>query len=466
MKFAYPSLVSIGLFFAQQNAQPPTIKNTAAAVISIAWIFVGYFALPVIIKSTLGFLGTLGGFVNDRSRGVGDRLKNFRKGKVDGNMHDLKTGNRLKNREFTNPITGNRVSPGRRFNTITRGVSTGPSGHFGVGQRGQQANHQAIETAANDVMKGPQFAAISQYDDALKAGTYNTENEARAAGVSEDGIQAWRAAGFKFGDRNAQYAAARQRVSTGTGYQDTEDANGNLIMSAQEDMEKTMARVSHGNLATIGALGGFANSETKKTGRPDLAPGAAKLINRIQQQAGVLPVGAKAVSAGEAQEEAWNSVSLYQHANSKPQNIKAAIRHYSTEMQSGDREKMKKAAVFFEELRAVQPNASGSVSNEINKVIKTYDDKSGSDGKGITDLAKAREFLMNPAAGTTTNVTTRREIIDHQKVQDPTTGDITIRPRTITVDSVQASTERDRVQQEVNAAARTYQRPDPNNMDH
>ncbi len=450
-------------------------KSVAGAVISFGWILGAYFGLPVVVKSSLGALGSLAGVVSDKASNGFGFIKNFRKGKRDKNFSDLKTGNRFKNREFTNPVTGKQVSPGKRLNTMTRGLATGPSGHFGIGQRGEQAHHQAIETAGNEVAKGHQFAAISQYDDALRAGTHNNEVGARtelrrvkrasyeedvasgaisaadadvaAARDAESGIQAFKAAGFKFGDRAVQFAAARQRVSTGTGIVD------------QEDMESTLARVSHGNQAQIGALAGFANSETKAKGRPDLAPGAGKLINRVQQRAGVLPTGVAAVSAATAQEEAWHSVSLYQHANSKPQNIKAAIKHYTTEMQSGNRESMKKAAVFFEELRAVQPNASGSVGNEINAVLKQYDA-----GAGASNLGSAREFLVNPAAGPNVTTTTVVPSIEHVTTVDPVTGNRTVTPRTITNSTTRTTTERDRVLKEINDAARTYQRPDPNNL--
>jgi hypothetical protein len=55
-----------------------TIKGTAAAVISLAWIIIAYAALPLVAKTFFGFLGTIAGAVNDRSRGGFDRLKKFR----------------------------------------------------------------------------------------------------------------------------------------------------------------------------------------------------------------------------------------------------------------------------------------------------------------------------------------------------------------------------------------------------
>ena len=70
-------------------------------------------------------------------------------------------------------------------------------------------------------------------------------------------------------------AAAMQRVSTGTGYKDL------------AEMSQTLAEASDGNVATAGAVAGWANFQTKKVGRNDLAPGAGKLGNLVKGEMGV-----------------------------------------------------------------------------------------------------------------------------------------------------------------------------------
>ncbi len=67
-------------------------KSVAAAILSIAWLFAGYFLLPLIVRSTLGFLGTIAGAVNDKSRGGFDRLKNFRKSRASQRYKNAKEG--------------------------------------------------------------------------------------------------------------------------------------------------------------------------------------------------------------------------------------------------------------------------------------------------------------------------------------------------------------------------------------
>lgn len=420
------------------------VETLIATIVGILFFFAGYVMLPIAFRLAGGLVATIGGLANDRSRGGFDRLKKGRANTVAMNANRLKTGTRFNGgREFTNPLTGNRMSFGRRMNTISRGLATGTSGHFGMGARGAAAQHQAMETAANAVAKGDAFQAVSQYDDALRAGTYDTEAQARADGVSEAGINAWKAAGFKFGDRTAQYAAARQRVSTGTGFVDR--TVGDRHISAQEDLESTLARVSHGNQDQIGALAGFANSETKKVGRPDLAPGAGNLINRVQQRAGVLPPDVAPVSSQTAHDEAWGSVSLYQHANSKPQNIRSHIQHYENEMRSGDRQRMERAGVFFEELKAIQPNASGGVRDAITETLSRYE-AAPTPGN---DLAQARNYLYNPNGATRDNIQ-NREIT----VVDNATGLTETRQVNIGQET----------RQRINSQSRTYQRPDPNNL--
>jgi hypothetical protein len=67
-------------------------NNTGASVVSIGCIFAGYFILPLVAKATFGFLGTIAGAVNDRSRGGFDRLKKFRQGQASTRFNDARAG--------------------------------------------------------------------------------------------------------------------------------------------------------------------------------------------------------------------------------------------------------------------------------------------------------------------------------------------------------------------------------------
>ncbi len=92
-------------------APTSSFKNTAAAIISIAWLFAGYFALPLVVRGSLGFLGTIAGAVNDRSRGGFDRLKKYRQGKSAKNTQNLMAGTRFNPQsKFTRALGGGLIN--------------------------------------------------------------------------------------------------------------------------------------------------------------------------------------------------------------------------------------------------------------------------------------------------------------------------------------------------------------------
>lgn len=212
-----------------------------------------------------------------------------------GSVAEMKAGNRFSNR---NPFT-------RGFNNVTGAVGTGWKGRYGLGARGQEAKDQARRTASAELKKTAAFQAIANNDDATMAATYNSESEARSAltqrFMEKDGLSKADAsaransavkavqASVGFG-RSQAIAAAEQLVSTGTGYTDL------------KDMATTLARASGGHSGTATSLAGFANAETKKVGRNDLAPGFGGLNDLVQHsvKTGGAADDAKYVQAGVA----------------------------------------------------------------------------------------------------------------------------------------------------------------------
>lgn len=61
-------------------------EGTISSYVAFISYFAPYFLLPLAFKFAGGALGTIGGFVNDRSRGGFDRLRNFRKGQTEQRM--------------------------------------------------------------------------------------------------------------------------------------------------------------------------------------------------------------------------------------------------------------------------------------------------------------------------------------------------------------------------------------------
>jgi hypothetical protein len=398
------------------------VMGAVYGFIAITAYFLPYFLLPVAFRIATGIIGNVSGFVNDRSKGAFDRLKKGRQNKVAENTHKMKSGGRFSDR---NAVT-------RGFNRTTFGAAAGAKGGFGFGERGKQGYDIARRNAAaNDVMKSAGWNGIQHNDDALRALTYDSAADAKAAGVSDEAIAAARAS-VGFGRAQA-IAAAQQMAVTGTSYKDI------------DDVRKTIARAAGGNESTVASLAGNINSETKRAGRHDLAPGYAALNDLSRQSAGMSNSGQ---SLGEAQEKAWGSGSLYQHANDKGANIDNAIKHHTGLLGSSDVRQREKAAVFFNELKSMQPNATGDVKDKIQVALDSnraqidtlYDDTHanylGSSASGIADKSLGRV---------------------EQQVYDSSTGNYT-------KNVVSTGTRSENAKERVERLSRTYERPDPNNV--
>lgn len=269
MLLAFPiisAFIAMGRVFAtlsyNNGAAAPTVLDQISAFVAF---FIPYFLLPFAFKMAGGMMATLGGMVNDKSKGAFDGLANYRAGEKAKNVAALKAGNRYSDR---NPFS-------RGFNRATVGAATGIKGRFGMGEKGRQAVDQVRRNSSADLKKTAGFAAIANNDDALMAASHGSASQARAAlierfGNTGEGVaraeRAVAAAQTSIGfGRPQAIAAAEQMVSTGTGY-----AN-------MQDMAQTLARASGGDRNTASALAGFANAETKKVGRNDLAPGFGTL---------------------------------------------------------------------------------------------------------------------------------------------------------------------------------------------
>lgn len=157
--------------------------------------------------------------------------------------------------------------------------------------------------------------------------------------------------------------AARQLAVTGTGYKDL------------NELSSTIAYVSGGSEDIKSSLSGDINAVTKQVNRHDLAPGASNLKNMVdlQEQKGMgKPVGddlEKALSIGK--EQAWASGSIYAHANDKPQDIQAAVDHFTPLLRSADTKQQDKALVFFKELGSIKQNATGDVRDVASEALET-----------------------------------------------------------------------------------------------
>jgi hypothetical protein len=269
------AMIAIGRVFAITSMNAPGNKIINQLIAIVAY-FAPYFMISMAFRLAGGFIATVGGFVNDKSRGAFDRLKNFRGNKVNENMSRMASGQRF---QGSNPLA-------RGFNAATFGASTfaksrskmGFLTNAGVRSAAfeQQRSLNAMQYAKSDA------AQVAQHnDDLLRAQTYHNEATARRnmgrdfgmnAEQVENAVANARANGG-FG-RDQQVNAARSLFMTGTGFDN------------QRQASETIARVAGGNRNMAAAIAGFGNGQTDKVGRSDMKIGFQEFMNLYDEQVG------------------------------------------------------------------------------------------------------------------------------------------------------------------------------------
>jgi hypothetical protein len=265
--------IAIGRVFSITSFNAPGIQIVNQLIGFIAY-FAPYFMMALAFRLAGGFVATIGGVVNDRSRGAFDRLKNFRGNKVQDNMGKMAAGRRFQN---SNPIA-------RTFNTGTGGVGTFAKSNSKWGlltNKNVRRSAFAQQRALNSIAYGQtdQAKVAAENDPLLRGQTYANEAEQRQNMAKDWGLKDSKLFGSVqdqidnsvaavkanggYG-RDQQINAARRLFSTGTGYDDL------------GQVHKTALRVSGGNDDIASDVLGFGNAETGNKGRLDLKVGYGK----------------------------------------------------------------------------------------------------------------------------------------------------------------------------------------------
>jgi hypothetical protein len=135
-----------------------------------------YFLLPLTVRFAGGLVGTLGGFANDRSRGLSDRLKNYRKNKIAKNGQDLKNGNYFKG---TNPVS-------KGLSNFAEGVAAIPGAGLGPNPRNYRSRLKTSRDTnraayKSELQKSAAYSMIANSQDHAEAAyTMATQGEAAA----------------------------------------------------------------------------------------------------------------------------------------------------------------------------------------------------------------------------------------------------------------------------------------------
>jgi len=266
---------------ASGNASVNGLKGLVLQLIAIVFYFGVYFMIPVIFRMIGGFIGTLSGFVNDRSRGAFDRLKQFRSNTAKARSKEMKQGTLLEGKSW---VPGSRTLA-KGFNRTTMGIGMGAKGRFGLPTaRGRAGVAQTRSVAADELRNTADFVKIKENDYALRAATYRSSGEAMSGmtqyfkdsgkGDEEATAMARNAVGAAqasvgFGAVQ-QIAAAKGLYDTGTGYTNLKDAVG------------VASRVANGNADTGSEIAGYGNAMAKNKGNWHLAPSYGDFSNLVQ----------------------------------------------------------------------------------------------------------------------------------------------------------------------------------------
>lgn len=344
--------------------------------------------------------------------------------------------------------------------------------HLKMAQQDWAREAGTIATQNHDDMLWAQHLGITEQESehALRDMWRIRDAAGNDLGADENRVQRAMAAAHAqggFGRVQQQYATEQLAV-TGTGYQ-----NLNQMVDA-------IARTAGNNVQRIEDVAGAMNFSTKQAGRHDLAPGAANLINLVRQRVG-LPqtgaVGAPAYTMEQAAVDAWNSGSLYQHANDKDLDMRNNIENFigtfdangnvtrrgmlmdnrvgaTPEEQEQLRAQREQAAIFMNELRAMLPNTTGSVRSQIERVVNNV------------QIQERLHALTTPGnhdyLGDTADPIFDRQnapLIEHQGTVQPITGQINVRQV-----AVPQGTRRETAAERIGRVSRTYDRLDPNRL--
>lgn len=235
------AFIAIGRVFAAVNSHGTGSINQIIAFVAY---FAPYFMIPFTFRLAGGAIATIGGLVNNNSRGAFDRLKKYRTGQVDKNIQGMATGNRFQGDS----------KAAKAFNEFTRNAALVPHAGFNpakMGQRMQAAgSRHTYDEAVEAMEKNSAVAAVIGNDDYLQAALKHPGDEKgmrsylQQAGYSEQaadqGVAAIRAARRSVSNEVFDVAAAMALPGTGTAFKPVYDDQGNLVSGGAGEMHEVI----------------------------------------------------------------------------------------------------------------------------------------------------------------------------------------------------------------------------------
>ena len=260
-------------------------------IISLASLIIPVLSIPIVFAKLGGGAAALVGFMNDKSRGGFDRLKNYRTNEIARRGERAKNGNLFGN----GLIRGGAAAKLNKFTFAGSSMMSGDFKHGNPFTKAGRAQNAAALTQRRAILgagysKSPEGSVGHHNDGMNRALTYADEQDARANMIQDFDMYNEQAGGDYVKNDDGTFSYVGE--GAGTHAADTEGmeraisaakANGgfgearryqaalSLSMSQHgydnlRQVVKTISRVADGNAATAGALAGTINNMTKKIG--------------------------------------------------------------------------------------------------------------------------------------------------------------------------------------------------------
>jgi hypothetical protein len=259
-------------------------------MVGFAAYFAPYFLIPATFKLAGGALRQIGGFVNDRSRGAFDRLRQYRGNQMKQVGQDLAAGQAL--RRLGRGRQGgvrDRINKGLQKPTLVGAAGLNPKNwRRNMSQEAQRRTGAKRKSIDNE----EEMAQIAGYDDLQRASTEGMGNEARMrqwlgrrtnsedkSKYSEDQINdmlgAYSAATRGLRSKGYSNEAVLQGIELSgmkakTAYMDEEDYDENDRYIGNANALENIVRLSGGDTTTMAQMIGQGLENTGSSGRKDI----------------------------------------------------------------------------------------------------------------------------------------------------------------------------------------------------
>lgn len=415
-------------------------------LVTVFFIIIGFFGPFFLIPKLFALAGSAfasaNNLVNNRAQGAFGFLGKKRAARQAERGKAFLGGN-MNERSFI----------GRRINRVGAGLGAGYKGNFGIGSKGKEAVLQKRQALNEEVAKSNhQLQQLGLNNDdgiallGLSGGNREGFNEASAQLQKhwyeqrrEENIKKGMAAVDAETEAKAHSKARIERAQSASKAVGVTKANASAAFNLMAQNKARAIGEGRNDLIQAGAdrLGG-GNKQAS-----DEAKGGFQYHAR---GAGRYDLGADTATKG------WQKGSLYTLANSQPASIAGVGKEMVAGMTAGP-EGLEKAAIFHQELQAMLPSATGDARDTIIKQQAALEEANG--GALVTYLNSA---VPDPTSPTGTAQVRERVAYDASNPAHAswTPEEINIGSRIETRDQTNADLAR--------AQARTYQRPDENNL--